>query len=114
MPWDNDIFYYTASILRKLAGNYERLYEFPESDMRSIAEFKADFDIALDSIGHGHWTGLVSRRFNDYHHFGRRQRVIIARIIGIHDYHLQSWGFPEPRKLRSRAFHDMLRKLNEK
>jgi len=89
MPWINDYteFYYSRRLLQTIAGNYETLYSegLPVSESRvitdpnSIAEYKADFDLALSKIGRGQWQGYLEK----LRPFGKFQRLIISDIYGI-------------------------------
>ena len=68
MGWNNEtgIYRYTGGVLRAIARYYSRLYQdglsFRESnlvtDPQAIAEYVADFDMALNGIGGGVWHGL--------------------------------------------------------
>ncbi len=118
MPWRGNSYFYTIGILKAVASVYETVYdgliiaEYRVGNPWSIAEFKADFDVALNAIGRGEWRGLTSYDFNAYKGFSRRQRVVIAWILDITDYELMGRGFTEVRMLRHRAFKDMVRFLN--
>jgi len=81
--------------------------------LQGIAEYKADFDNALSSIGKGDWNGLTSPKFKDYRYFGRLQRAIIAVILGITDREMEAWGFWDVRKYRHMAYKRMAVFLNE-
>jgi hypothetical protein len=110
--WHDDIYYYSRGMLKAIAQNYERLYtDGHHKELFAIAEAKADFDRALDTIGRGEWRGIQGK-FSYYRPFGRRQRIIIASILDISDRQLKVWGFPDPKTLRSRAYQDMLAVLN--
>ena len=112
MGWYNDIFYYKIGTLKAIARNYEDLYsDAPNGGLFEVAEFKADFDRALSLIGRGHWTGEV-RNFGYYKGFGKAQRVVIADILGLFDNELKAWGFYEVRKLRHKAYRNMVIVLN--
>jgi len=120
MPWINDTYYYTRGIVNAIVEWYCLLYDrqmqigpYQITHLFTLVEFKADFDIALDSIGRGEWRGLTSHNFNDYRQFGRMQRVIIASILGITDYELQSFGFNDAKQLRYEAYKRILGVLNE-
>ena len=120
MPWINDTYYYTRSVVNAIVEWYYLLYDrqmiigpYQITHLFTLVEFKADFDIALDSIGRGEWRGLKSHNFNDYRQFGRMQRVIIASILGITDYELQAFGFNDAKQLRYEAHKRILGVLNE-
>ena len=113
MAWSEDIYYYKIGTLKAIACNYEYLYsDAHQAELFMVAETKADFDMALSAIGKGNWQGITSRNFGDYKAFGRRQRVIIATILEISDRKLMTWGFKDPKTLRSRSYHEMLAVLN--
>ena len=117
--WHNDIFYYTRGILKDIARCYDGIYggltinEHYISNDFDVAEFKADFDRALDELGKAKWNGLSSLSFNRYKHFDKKQRIIIAYILGLRsDYKLESWGFWEARKYRYKVLNEMVSILN--
>ena len=84
-----------------------------ESPFETQAIMNADFDMALDKIGKGKWTGLIDDlKFSDYKRFGRLQWVVIAGIIGIEDYELEGLGFYQIPQLRGRAYKWMVNCLN--
>ena len=120
MGWRDDKFYYSIKVLKTIAENYTSLYEGLEFrsghlivNPWSLAEFKADFDVALLSIGKGRWTGNITRhKFKDYHYSGRLQRIIIADIFGISDYELEGLGFYSIPRLRGYAYYLMVCSLN--
>jgi len=79
----------------------------------SIAEYKADFDRALDDLGRGHWSGdNISPLFKSYRGFGRLQRIVIADIIGVEDSELEAMGFYSIPRLRGLAYWRMKQFLN--
>lgn len=111
--WIQDIYFYKKGTLKAIAEGYECLYsDAPLAELFSVAEYKADFDRALSSIGRGKWEGLVSSDFGNYRHFGKQQRVIIADILGITDYKLKGLGFYEIPQLRGQAYSRMMDSLN--
>ena len=119
MPWVSDTEYvYTKGVLDAIAIGYKSIYEYLDlgfhtvTSMDRLIEYKADFDLALDSIGRGHWTGLNETDFMTYSDYGREQRVIIARILGIEDYELQAYGFRHVPQVRGRAYWEMCNFLN--
>ena len=106
--------------MRTIAESYTSIYEGLPLSLRSevtnpwaLAEFKADFDMALNSIGKGNWTGIISYQFKDYKHFGRLQQIVIAIILGIPDYELEGLGFYDILRLKGYAFYLMAKYLNE-
>ena len=120
MPWVGDKFYYSTGLLKSLAANYTKIYEGcrvswrrDEYNLWALAEYKADFDIALRSIGKGHWTGdIANKNFKDFIQFGKLQRLIIADILGVDDYELGLSGFYRIPQLRGYAFFLMKPYLN--
>ena len=121
MPWEGGQYRYTKGLLMAIARNYSMMSEGLElrasqliTNPWSLAEYKADFDMALQSIGRGRWTGAISsHEFRDYRSFGRLQRLIIAEILGINDYELERLGFHKIRQIRSYGYYLMCRHLNE-
>ena len=119
MSWVNDIYYYSAGILKAIAESYDSIYEdglllanHYISYLYAIAEYKADFDRALLEIGKGEWGGLTSQNLKDYRYYGRLQQVIIADILGITDCYLAGLGFYDIPKLRGLAYYRMAERLN--
>jgi len=119
MPWISDTEYvYTPKVLDAIALGYESIYSHLDLGMHTITimdrlvEYKADFDLALSSIGRGYWDGLNEANFMSYSDCGRWQRVIIARIRGINDYELQSYGFYQVPQARGAAYSSMCKILN--
>ena len=89
--------------------------EYCVEDLRNIAEGylgyddisdeKLDFDMALNSIGKGHWTGeLLS--INEYKEFSKLQRLVIADILGI------EFKVRYSPQLQGRAYGKMCKFLN--
>ena len=117
------LYIYSVSLLKELATQYHHLYQAIECDRHGfyhhtitnpwlIAEFKSDFDTALDAIGRGHWIGeLESTRFSDYKSFGRLQRIVIAGILGIEDWELAGMGFYDIPRLKGFAYYSMKKYL---
>jgi len=88
--WLGDKFIYTSKTLKLIATHYWQLYggldfgDFTETKLFSLAEYKADFDLALRAIGKGHWTGdMTDCQFKDFRYFGKLQKAIIADIYGM-------------------------------
>ena len=114
MPWINNEFIYTKKLLKAIAKSYESIYEgLPVSwkaevyNPWAIAEYKADFDVALDSIGKGHWKGEIDgSNLANYRQFGHLQQVVIADILG------KDLGFYQVAQLRGRAYRWMANCLN--
>lgn len=120
MPWISDTEYkYTKGIIKAIADSYMTIYEcltMPWNveilNLYQIVEYKADFDIALSGIGKQKWAGLSGMELRDYRYFGKLQKVVIAGILGISDYELQSQGFYQIPQLRGRAYSRMMEYLN--
>ena len=122
MPWtDSWTYAYTRSTLKSIASNYLSIYrglpltwrQSLISNTVSIAEYKADFDMALNSIGRGHWAGQVNgSKLKDFRHFGRLQKVIICDILGIDSRELESQGFTKIPQLRGYGYYLMAKFLN--
>lgn len=112
-------------MLRRITRSYEDLYTVGIEivitedivvrigDPLSVMEFKADYDLALQSIGRGDWRGLTSLDFGYYKHYGKQQQTVIADILGMSDYELQGRGFYQIDQLRGSAYSRMLTFLNE-
>jgi len=116
MGWINDTYFYSKRTLKTIAENYTTLYDglplrSEVTNLWSLAEFKADFDIALSSIGRGKWSGEILQ-FKEYRHFGRLQQIVIADILGIDDYELEGLGFYSIPRLRGYAYYLMVTHLN--
>jgi len=121
MTWINDTYYYTRGVVDAIVTWYFSLYErqmiigqYQITHLFTLVEFKADFDIALDSIGRGEWRGLPSHDFNNYKYFGKQQRVVIADILGVSDGELTARGFYKIPQLRGDAYSRILDALNSK
>ena len=117
MVWDKSRlhYFYAPGTLRAIAKSYPFIYEiglFGMNEPFGIAEFKADFDLALSSIGRTKWVGVGSPDFRSYRHYGRRQRAVIADIMGIYDDELQAWGFYNVPQLKGQAYGLMAEYLN--
>jgi hypothetical protein len=117
--WQNEKYYYTSSILRRIAWCYPSIYDgIPRLTGEiinefSIAEFKGDFDRALDDIGRGTWVGdIEGRDFSSFREFGQLQQVVIADIYGVPDNELEVGGFYQIPQLRGRAYAWMRAFLN--
>ena len=107
MSWIDGKYYYSVRVLKAIASNYAQIYEGISFNGHtvvnpwSLAEYKADFDIALSAIGKGRWGGIKSKG-----NFGRLQKVIIADILGIKDY------VNRVSQMRGYAYHLMADRLN--
>ena len=120
MPWIKNEYIYTKRLLKAIATGYELIYEgLPVSwkteiyNLWAIAEYKADFDMALNAIGRGHWKGeLNSSNLADYRQFGHLQQIMIADMLGIDDGVLARLGFSQIPQLRGRAYKWMANYLN--
>ena len=123
MPWINNEFIYTKRILQAIAENYTDIYmsiyysggEIHEGIVvNPLIDYKIDFDMALNSIGAGHWVGDVEKtKFENYRYFGKLQRVVIADIYGITNWELERLGFYRIPNLKSIAYGRMVRCLND-
>ena len=116
--WRDDKFYYSTKVLKTIAENYTALYEGLEfraghlvTNPWALAEYKADFDLGVQSIGKGKWTGAIGK-FRDYHYHGRLQQIVIADILGIKDSELGGLGFYNIPQLRGFAYYLMQQILN--
>ena len=109
---------YTSDALRTIARYYGHIYDgLPVNGLTlnpwSLAEFKADFDLALRRIGRGRWTGNnESCDFRHYRSYGRLQRVIIADILGVPWQEMLRLGFTRLAWVRSFGYGLMARHLN--
>jgi len=118
--WKDDKYIYTKGILTAIAYNYNHIYEgvefrfgHAEYDPYKIVEFKVDFDMALDAIGRGEWTGkMEDKDFGDFRHFGRLQRLVIADIYNIPDWELLDFDLVHIPRLKGRAYSWMSHCLN--
>lgn len=114
---ENENYRYSAATLYAIAKNYQYIYDgLPLggliTDAWSIAEFKGDFDSALQRIGRGKWMGLSSVDFKYYRGYGRLQQMIIADILGIRQWELMQRGFINIPQLRGHAYWLMKFYLN--
>lgn len=120
MGWRDGKYYYSPGVLKAIAANYTTIYEglpvswkTEEYNLWSLAEFKADFDMALRSIGKGKWTGdIQGANFHSFIRYGRLQRIIIADIFGIDDYELGFQGFYNIPQCRGYGYYLMVKSLN--
>lgn len=118
MPWVGDTFLYSSKLLRVIAENYVCLYDgIPtwQSEITriwDIAEFKADFDMALDAIGTGDWHGIGGLELKSYIYFDRIQQSVIADILQVEDRELARCGFYDISRLRVIAYSRMKSFLN--
>ena len=101
MGWRKGRYFYKVGLLRYLADNWDNLYidgvdmgEHTRTNPIEIAEWRADFEFALNKIG-------------------RRARTAIKEYIkGTEDYVMEMRGYYEPRKLRNKGYHNMKILLN--
>uniref|UniRef100_A0A6M3LWG1 Uncharacterized protein n=1 Tax=viral metagenome TaxID=1070528 RepID=A0A6M3LWG1_9ZZZZ len=117
MGWDNDEYTYSSRVLRIIAESYIALYDGVSfrvgqilTDPLGIAEFRADFDNALSSIG-SKWR-LNGSDFKHYHKYSPLQRAVIADIFDIPDSDLMKSGFYDIKKMKVIAYSKMKRFLN--
>ena len=120
MTWFNDVYYYSKGVLKAIAEQYSSIYEdglllanHHINYLHIVAEFKADFDMALDAIGRGKWNGSLNPNFGHYRYYGRLQQIIIAKILGLTDYYLTGLGFYDIPQLEGTAYFRMMEFLNE-
>jgi hypothetical protein len=113
-----DNFRYSSKVLRCIAENYSSLYEdglcFSDRviDSFELAEFVADFDFALSSLGQN-WDGINGHEFKDFRSYSRFQRIVIADILGIPDNELiEKYHFINPERLRGISYSRMRKYLN--
>jgi hypothetical protein len=120
MPWREGKYFYSAGVLKAIAAHYVTIYDglpvswkTEEYNLLSLAEYRADFDVALRSIGRGKWVGLpVNAKFKDFKKYGRCQRVVIGDILGVDDYELEMSGLFNVPQLRGYAYYLMRTVLN--
>jgi hypothetical protein len=117
--WEGNEYVYTKGMLKRIALSYQHIYQGIEglsSDITNdleIAEYKADFDRALNEIGRGEWTGEIDYlTFRDFKYFGRLQRMVIADIYGMTEPELKRLGFINISKRRNYAYTLMVKVLN--
>ena len=119
MPWDNDsnIFYYTSKLLKVIARNYTEIYGgLPRMNSETLnpwvlAEFKADFDTALDSIGSGKWNDQIYS-LKQCRFFGNLQFVVIGDILHVDNGTVSAYGIDGVAKLKKIAYANMCKRLN--
>jgi len=83
---------YSIKTLKAIAAQYASIYtglmlddDIVVMDMNSLAEYKADFDIALQSLSQKFkWTGDIENcSFKNFRYYDKYQRVVIADIFGV-------------------------------
>ncbi len=137
MPWIGDEFRYSRWLLERIAKSYEHIYDrivlstytiildgYVVERERSIAgelvliEYKADFDRALEGLGHSRYPSrtpkldLTKTEFKNYYKYSRLQQIVIADILGIDDTELMDKGFYDIPRLRGYAYSLMAKGLN--
>lgn len=117
--WQNEKYIYSSGLLQRIAWCYESIYDgipilsSEITDPFSVAEFKADFDIALNAIGRGEWHGdIEDKEFGDFGGFGKLQRLVVADILRVSDNELEVRGFYQIPQGRGRAYKWMANFLN--
>ncbi len=117
--WKENKYYYSRRTLQTIAKYYCNIYDglpvlFGEdlTNPLGLAEFKADFDMALDGIGRGRWTGNINGDFKTYRNYGILQRLIIADIMGIDEVELARLHFRNIPQLRGYSYYLMRLRLN--
>ena len=123
---------YTRRMLEKIITEYSRYLEAGclrvaplDADKKQgygspgwlrLLEKKADFDMALDSLGIGWWLPICKDAYlikSMFPSLNKKQKVVISLYLGIEDYELESLHLIyDPPRLRSYAFTAMLRYLN--
>ncbi len=93
---------YTVDVVSSITENY----------CSTNGDEKADYDIAVRSIGKGDWRGSLDVNFRAYDNYGKLQRVVIATILGITDEELEELGLRNIPQLRGRAYNWMCKILN--
>ena len=118
----NPLWFRVWILLKVIAGEeptYQECLEIFQwqsdiTDIFSVVEYKADVDRALREIGRGNWNGKLDPVFRNYKYYGRLQRILIARMLGIEDYELEAWGFTNIPQGRGTAISRMMEYLNSK
>ena len=97
-----------------IADTYNQIYDHisTHGDQLLAMEEKADFDMALSSIGRGNWHGLRGDKISDYRGFGKLQTTVIADILSIPDYYLSQQGYKRIPQMRGTAYIRMVNSLN--
>ena len=101
MGWRKGRYFYKVGLLRYLAENWDNLYidgvdigEHTETKPIEIAEWRADFCVALDKIG-------------------KRARTAIKEYIkGTPDFVMEQRGYYDVEHLRNKGYHSMKVLLN--
>jgi len=122
--WDNNKYYYSFKMVQVIAGNYTKIYQGIGNITNpfNIAEYKADFDTALNRLGRGHWDGNILDGYDEvirefgyftrYRGYGKLQICIIADIYGATDRELERRGIWNPDKLKPMAYGYLVSVLN--
>ena len=119
MPWVNDNFLYSSKLLQVIAKNYLSLYEgLPrplgkEEIMNcwDLAEFKSDFEMALNAIGMGKWSDGITN-IKECRNFSYTQLVVVADMLGIDNFPIRVVHPEDINKIKKIAYADMRRFLN--
>lgn len=139
--WIEDKYYYTRAELQDIAGHYKDYLDTKVGGQaydktRSFSHYnvdqskdavrldmlssKIDFDRALNAMGRGHWSGMhfgdneKDLEFKTYRGFSRKQRIVIAEILGVGDYVLEQQGFYDIDRYRKLVYIIMANWLNGK
>ena len=116
----NPLWFRVWLLLKVIAGeepSYQECLEIFQwqsdiTDDFAIAEYKADYDMALDYIGRGDWFGELTE-WRDYKYYGRLQKIIIAQMLSLGEGFLESQGFTDVPRLRGTAYSRMMEYLNK-
>lgn len=108
---------YTVKRLKRISDVYEELYYHPDRTSDGIdLDNKIDFDIALNKLGKGKWSGFGVENLivKDLYSYGNQQKIIINDTLGLVDdeelerrFHLRDMD-----KLRAGAYERMRDILN--
>jgi hypothetical protein len=140
--WKGYDFKYSVFVLRAIAHYYghesirteeksSKESEYPDLvlciEPFAVAEYKVDFDRALNAIGRYHnWEGLATEgdetlvdgtiNWKVYHKYGDYQRLVLADVLGVEDRELETrckFDNREIDPLKGQAYAAMARYLNE-
>lgn len=111
-----DQYRYTVNKLKKISNVYEELYYHPDRKSNGIdLDNKIDFDIALNKLGKGKWSGFnIELEVRDLYNYGNQQKIVLNDTLGLLDdeelerrFHLRDID-----KLRENAYRRMKDILN--
>ena len=108
--------YLSAGQLRVAPLDADRKQGYGSPGWLRLLEKKADFDMALDSLGVGWWLPICKDAYlikSMFPSLNKKQKVVVSLYLGIEDYELESdHGIYEPARLRSYSFSVMTKYLN--